>query len=345
MVGACHGGYWQCDDNLDEDTAVCAGETFPTPEVCDNIDNDCDGKVDDMPGLSLTNECGRYISFCEDGGWHDYGVKHSKPEVCNGKDDDCNGIVDDNIVFDNVFCYDGPAATQGKGECRPGFTTCMSGSIYCANEVLPAPETCNGKDDDCNGKVDDGVGSTKPIDIAVYSDDFDDDGSASSIKTAFNDLTIKYQNYTNIKWGLVADPDIDNTPALRANLGSMTTFNTAVQQYVIQTALGSEPILDAIAMVCDPANPLHLNWTPGAAKYLMVFVDEGPVSAATPPLIDTDVANMCLHNSVTIRVYASDSTQWQNFVAITDAWVGDVGESSTQLENDIGTMLQQQVCQ
>ena len=37
----------------------------------------------------------------------------------------------------------------------------VAGWGTCAGEVLPAPETCNGIDDDCNGLPDDGL-STPP---------------------------------------------------------------------------------------------------------------------------------------------------------------------------------------
>ena len=30
----------------------------------------------------------------------------------------------------------------------------------CMGEILPAPETCNGEDDDCDGETDEGIGNT-----------------------------------------------------------------------------------------------------------------------------------------------------------------------------------------
>jgi len=43
-VGICHAGTQICSAG---DWGVCAGEQIPQTEVCDNLDNDCDGEIDD----------------------------------------------------------------------------------------------------------------------------------------------------------------------------------------------------------------------------------------------------------------------------------------------------------
>src|SRR5439155_25619476 len=54
-------------------------------------------------------------------------------------------------------CYDGPNGTVGVGPCHAGSQQCTNGAwSACANEQLPATESCNNIDDDCNGSVDDG---------------------------------------------------------------------------------------------------------------------------------------------------------------------------------------------
>jgi MYXO-CTERM domain-containing protein len=98
-------------------------------EICNGLDDDCNGAVDD-------NIPGGCTVLCQ-------------PEICNGKDDDCNGKIDDGI----------PSVACGKdvGECKPGVTVCDSGQLKCNGGTAPQQETCNGLDDDCDG-VRDGMG-------------------------------------------------------------------------------------------------------------------------------------------------------------------------------------------
>ena len=92
-------------------------------------------------------------------------------ETCaNGKDDDCDGQIDETPPCacqpgSTKPCYGGPQGTSGVGSCRAGLQTCLSSQKWggCVGEVLPATETCNGKDDDCDGTRDeDHPGGGKP---------------------------------------------------------------------------------------------------------------------------------------------------------------------------------------
>ncbi|MEE2788216.1 MAG: MopE-related protein [Myxococcota bacterium] len=80
-------------------------------------------------------------------------------EVCDGGDNDCDGRTDEQLIRS---CYDGPNNTQGVGRCQSGTQACDVGQWGdCANDVLPAAETCNDQDDDCDGRTDEnaaGVG-------------------------------------------------------------------------------------------------------------------------------------------------------------------------------------------
>lgn len=106
-VGACRQeGVLSCGAS---GQASCdAVEGSPSEEVCDSIDNDCNGTVDDAAEACACEDgeevaCGSDVGACMPGtqtctngafGACE-GSTEATEEVCNGIDDDCNGEVDD----------------------------------------------------------------------------------------------------------------------------------------------------------------------------------------------------------------------------------------------------------
>ena len=127
-----------------------------SPEVCDGVDNDCNGLVDDGLGDATcgVGACVRTVRTCVDGVAQDCIAGDPSAEVCNGIDDDCDGTADED--FGTTTC--------GVGACERTVETCIGGVPQACVPAAPAAfETCaNGIDDDCDGTVDEVVQPSGP---------------------------------------------------------------------------------------------------------------------------------------------------------------------------------------
>ena len=112
-VGICKPGVWMCADGY----LRCDGHVGPNAEICDSIDNDCNGVVDDqLPNATmevcydgpqetiLVGECKPGIRYCVDGAMQSECVGEVLPtgELCDGKDNDCDGEIDEGFDTANV---------------------------------------------------------------------------------------------------------------------------------------------------------------------------------------------------------------------------------------------------
>ena len=161
--GACSAGTTACQNN----TLVCNQNVQPSAEICDGVDNNCNGTVDDgNPGSGQTCSTGKQ-GVCSAGTTQCQGgttvcAQNVQPstEKCDGSDNDCDGQVDEGcncIDGNSQGCYTGAPGTSGVGQCKAGTQTCSNGQWgTCNGQVVPAPESCNGKDDNCNGSTDEG---------------------------------------------------------------------------------------------------------------------------------------------------------------------------------------------
>jgi hypothetical protein len=151
--GTCKPGVFECTDGV----LKCSGGQGPVEEVCNGLDDDCDGTTDNIFGV-----CGTIRGECRPGRFRCVGatpvceqIPGPQPELCNGKDDDCDGMVDEEPT-DPDLARDTPCGSSA-GICRPGVVRCAGGGKICEGAVTSEFERCNGLDDNCDGMVDNGV--------------------------------------------------------------------------------------------------------------------------------------------------------------------------------------------
>lgn len=137
----CSWGNWQ----------GCSART-PTAEICNNIDDDCDGTTDEtLEGPPLTQSCisacGTGIETCSAGAWLGCTAPQAEIETCNAIDDDCDGFIDEKS--------DGTPLTQGcTNNCGSGNESCFLGAWQGCDAPRPTVEVCDGTDNDCDGQTD-----------------------------------------------------------------------------------------------------------------------------------------------------------------------------------------------
>ncbi|MBW2461784.1 MAG: hypothetical protein JRH11_09065, partial [Deltaproteobacteria bacterium] len=148
--GECTAGVQSCVDGGRTD---CEGAVGPGVEVCNALDDDCDGTVDESLSRvcgSDVGACSRGAELCVDGIWSgcEGGVSPAE-EICDGLDNDCDGDSDEVAMR---------ACGSDIGACSAGMQSCVAGAWeMCAGASSPAAETCNGVDDDCDATTDEGL--------------------------------------------------------------------------------------------------------------------------------------------------------------------------------------------
>ncbi len=191
-------GWAACEECDDLDAEVNPG----VAELCDGIDNDCDGVVDEPDASDADTwfadrdgdgfgDLDRTTTACAQPSGHvadssdcddaSAAVNPGAVELCNGVDDDCDGVTDEGDASDAPTWYadsdgDGygdPAASAAACSAPSGYLLDATDCNDASAAVNPgAVELCNGVDDDCDGVTDEGDAS----DALTWYADADLDG-------------------------------------------------------------------------------------------------------------------------------------------------------------------------
>jgi len=140
-VAGCMGGTQTCTNDEFNPWGECE-YVGPEPEICDGIDNDCDGEADERYATG-SNACG----FCD------------PTEICDGEDQDCDGLVDEGVSNSCGECGEEPVEVcDGLDDDCDGVidegTTNACGTCFpepCFTDEWDTPSDCETMGRDCDG--------------------------------------------------------------------------------------------------------------------------------------------------------------------------------------------------
>ncbi|MGZ3457333.1 MAG: MopE-related protein [Archangium sp.] len=144
--GVCKAGKPTCDAT----TVVCSGDVQPGTEVCNGLDDDCDGQVDEGFNLQTDmancgrcgNACNAATELCVDGSCRQF----QETSCGNGQDDDRDGLTD----CADSDCNGLSCNTRGGCVCQGGKATETVCSDNTDNDGDGLKDCA---DSDCNGQA------------------------------------------------------------------------------------------------------------------------------------------------------------------------------------------------
>ena len=241
-----------------------------TREICDNLDNDCDGNVDgddrgpvsrwcydnDTPGTdTLASPCERGVQVCYQGTWDEcIGAIPPRSEVgtyaCDGIDNDCD------------TCIDGVMTSLG-----------------------------------CQILAIDGFDIVYIIDTS---------GSMSSeinaVRDATNAFTSTFSSDPSFRFGLVIIPGmIDGTVSVISELVTFTDFNTVLSGDFFGISGGNEPSYDSVYLL-GMNDEIEIGWRENTIRIIILFTNEEGQSYRTPRISEETMCTSLTHGEILATV-------------------------------------------
>jgi len=180
-------GYYDYEDCNDNNAMIYPG----AEEICDALDNDCNGFADDgIPkntyfldndgdgfgdisitvDTCLTTPPMGYTANDTDCDDTKFNVNPDADEICNGIDDNCDGSIDEDLTITTYYVdMDGDGFGSASGGGGVALDTCLivpptgyAANDFDCNDTDPnihpdSPEICDAIDNNCNGEINDGL--------------------------------------------------------------------------------------------------------------------------------------------------------------------------------------------
>ncbi len=278
-------------------------------EVCDGLDNNCDGNIDEgalltfyrdldsdghgdinVTAMACTAPTGFVTDYtdCND---QDDNIHPGNTEICDGLDNNCDGNVDEGVLL--TFYRD--LDMDGYGDPLTTTTSCSSPAGYvidntdCDDQAasinLDATELCDGIDNNCNGIIDENCNVLDACD---------------AINLYISTIT---QNEYHVKEEIDSDATITSSQNITYNAG--IDIDLAAN---FEVAMGAEFL--AQIEDCDDTMPVIVN-EPLTAKAMINILAKAPDSLGRAYLLYDSNNNLIKHfktNQLLLYLAEVDST-------------------------------------